>query len=255
MVCWCCFVAAAFMSQPRTATAFSVPGGKLRSTAAFVVPSATSQRSSGRTTTTTTTTTQLDLRRLRIASTNLLGNWKLRSPSRHHQPRDGPHPPLVVAKTKNGNRATGVAAPRSSEEDQHNDSDNNSSSSSSSSSSSRQRRMRQRIQEVAKNVVWKPILTATTIAPMPQAIATVLKEATLGAVDMAVDEGELLKASAQQSLASIFVGWLASKWHVLTIICFLIAIFIGFNTSSYYTEKSWPIEGKHSSPTPKTAKS
>ena len=168
------------MTHERTTTTASAA-------AAAFVPSAPLLQRSGRitsTTTTTTTTTQLDLRRLTRPAKKLFGGWTtLRSPAS-----------LVASgkQNKNSNRATGVAPPRSSnEEDPHDNNNNNSSS----SSSSRQRRMRQRIRELAKNVVWKPIQTATTIAPMPQAIATVLKDATLNAVDMAVDEGELVTAT------------------------------------------------------------
>jgi len=49
----------------------------------------------------------------------------------------------------------------------------------------RRRRLRKRVREIAKNIVVKPISYA---APMPQAVASVLKDATLRAVDMAVEE-------------------------------------------------------------------
>jgi Polyketide cyclase / dehydrase and lipid transport len=50
---------------------------------------------------------------------------------------------------------------------------------------SRRAKIQQRVSSLARNLVIKPIAYA---APMPSAIASVLKEATLGAVDMAVDE-------------------------------------------------------------------
>lgn len=49
----------------------------------------------------------------------------------------------------------------------------------------RRRRIQQRVASLARNLVIKPISYAT---PMPQAIASVLKDATLSAVDMAVEE-------------------------------------------------------------------
>jgi hypothetical protein len=132
--------------------------------------------------TTTTTTTQLNLKR-----PNLLGGWKFSS--RFH--RDGPSPSA-------SNRATVVGAPRNSgateqedQQQQQRDSDRDDErSSNNNNNSSRQGSMRQRIRELAVSMVRKPIQTATTLAPMPQAIATVLKDATMNAVDMAVDEGE-----------------------------------------------------------------
>ena len=57
---------------------------------------------------------------------------------------------------------------------------------------------------MAQKIVMKPLQTATTIAPMPQAIAEVLKDATLNAVDLAVDEGQLIDA-----VFSCFFVWLA----------------------------------------------
>ena len=50
-------------------------------------------------------------------------------------------------------------------------------------------RARKRISKLARQIVLKPLQTATSIAPMPKAIAAVLKDATLNAVDLAVDEG------------------------------------------------------------------
>ena len=50
---------------------------------------------------------------------------------------------------------------------------------------SRRARIRRRVTELARNIIIKPISYA---APMPQAIASVLKDATLGALDMAVEE-------------------------------------------------------------------
>lgn len=49
----------------------------------------------------------------------------------------------------------------------------------------RRRRMRKRVRELARNVVAKPLSYAT---PMPQAVAAVLRDATMKAVDMAVEE-------------------------------------------------------------------
>jgi hypothetical protein len=49
----------------------------------------------------------------------------------------------------------------------------------------RRRRMRKRVRELARNVVAKPLSYA---APMPQAVAAVLRDATMKAVDMAVEE-------------------------------------------------------------------
>lgn len=67
---------------------------------------------------------------------------------------------------------------RSSEDDDEEETMNN-----------RTRRARKRIRELAKGIVLSPIRTASTIAPMPQAVASVLKDATLNALDLAVDEG------------------------------------------------------------------
>jgi hypothetical protein len=54
-----------------------------------------------------------------------------------------------------------------------------------SSDSNRRKNIRNRVASLARNMVLKPISYA---APMPQAIGAVLKDATMGAIDMAVDE-------------------------------------------------------------------
>jgi hypothetical protein len=51
--------------------------------------------------------------------------------------------------------------------------------------STRSLKIRERVASLARNMVIKPLSYA---APMPQAIGAVLKDATLGAIDMAVDE-------------------------------------------------------------------
>ena len=51
-------------------------------------------------------------------------------------------------------------------------------------------RIRDRVKHLARKMVTVPINVATSITPMPQAVASVLKDATLGAVDLAVEEGE-----------------------------------------------------------------
>ena len=53
------------------------------------------------------------------------------------------------------------------------------------SESSRRQNIRKRVASLARTMVIKPLSYA---APMPQAIGAVLKDATLGAIDMAVDE-------------------------------------------------------------------
>ena len=50
-------------------------------------------------------------------------------------------------------------------------------------------RVRNRVKDLARRMVQVPIHVASSISPMPQAIAEVLKDATLNAVDLAVDEG------------------------------------------------------------------
>jgi len=54
---------------------------------------------------------------------------------------------------------------------------------------SRRKRARKRIADLARRIILSPIQTASSIAPMPKAIAAVLKDATLNAVDLAVEEG------------------------------------------------------------------
>lgn len=60
---------------------------------------------------------------------------------------------------------------------------------------SRQARMRQRVSELARRIVIAPIRRTTAFSissrPMPQAVAAVLKDATLKTLDLAVDEGML----------------------------------------------------------------
>jgi hypothetical protein len=51
-------------------------------------------------------------------------------------------------------------------------------------------RIRDRVKYLARKMVTVPINVASSISPMPQAVASVLKDATLGAVDMAVEEGK-----------------------------------------------------------------
>jgi len=53
------------------------------------------------------------------------------------------------------------------------------------SDDSRQQRIRKRVAEMARKVVFNPLANA---APMPKAVAAVLKDATMKAVDMAVEE-------------------------------------------------------------------
>jgi hypothetical protein len=50
-------------------------------------------------------------------------------------------------------------------------------------------RVRSRVKDLARKMVQVPIHVASTITPMPQAIAAVLKDTTFNAVDMAVEEG------------------------------------------------------------------
>ena len=50
-------------------------------------------------------------------------------------------------------------------------------------------RVRNRVKELARKMVQVPIHVASSITPMPQAVAAVLKDATLNAVDLAVEEG------------------------------------------------------------------
>ncbi|GKY99240.1 hypothetical protein MPSEU_000879300 [Mayamaea pseudoterrestris] len=57
-----------------------------------------------------------------------------------------------------------------------------------------QKNIRKRVASMARNMVIKPLSYAT---PMPQAIGAVLKDATLGAIDMAVDE--VMNRSAKTS--------------------------------------------------------
>jgi hypothetical protein len=53
----------------------------------------------------------------------------------------------------------------------------------------RMSRVRSRVKDLARRMVSVPIHVASTITPMPQAVAAVLKDATLNAVDLAVEEG------------------------------------------------------------------
>ena len=71
------------------------------------------------------------------------------------------------------------------------------------SETSRKQRIRDRVSRLAKSIVLRPISTA---APMPRAILEVLKDATLGAVELAVDEvmarrGPGLNSKADGTLA------------------------------------------------------
>ena len=50
-------------------------------------------------------------------------------------------------------------------------------------------RVRNRVKDLARKMVQVPIHVASSITPMPQAVAAVLKDATLNAVDLAVEEG------------------------------------------------------------------
>jgi hypothetical protein len=50
-------------------------------------------------------------------------------------------------------------------------------------------RVRSRVKDLARKMVSVPIHVASTITPMPHAVAAVLKDATLNAVDLAVEEG------------------------------------------------------------------
>jgi hypothetical protein len=50
-------------------------------------------------------------------------------------------------------------------------------------------RVRNRVTDLARKMVQVPIHVASSITPMPQAVAAVLKDATLNAVDLAVEEG------------------------------------------------------------------
>ena len=176
----CCCVA--IWTLKMTASAFSVHPGQrniVRVRTAGSLSSFTTEgtpRASLFQTTTITTTTQLNLKRPK-----LLGGWKFSS--RFH--RDGPSQSA-------SNRAVVVGAPRNSgaATEQEDTDDQLGSNNNNNNNSSRQGTMRQRIRELAVSMVRKPIQTATTMAPMPQAIATVLKDATMNAVDMAVDEGE-----------------------------------------------------------------
>ena len=72
-----------------------------------------------------------------------------------------------------------------SDDDDDNNSASNGSSDPANNDESRRIKIQKRVANLARNLVIKPI---TYAAPMPQAIASVLKEATLGAVDMAVEE-------------------------------------------------------------------
>jgi hypothetical protein len=54
-------------------------------------------------------------------------------------------------------------------------------------------RIRERVKDLARKMVAVPINVASSITPMPQAVASVLKDATLNAVDLAVEEGMLLQ--------------------------------------------------------------
>jgi len=133
-------------------------------------------------TTTTTTTTQLDLKR-----PNLLGGWSSRRLARQ---RGGEQQQSQPSGGTSNNSRIVVVAPRTSSSNSNNDDEaDDVNNNNNNSNLNRRRRARRRIQELAKMIVLKPIRTATTIAPMPQAIAEVLKDATLNAVDMAVDEG------------------------------------------------------------------
>jgi hypothetical protein len=46
-----------------------------------------------------------------------------------------------------------------------------------------------RVKDLARKMVQVPIHVASSITPMPQAVAAVLKDATFNAVDLAVEEG------------------------------------------------------------------
>jgi hypothetical protein len=50
-------------------------------------------------------------------------------------------------------------------------------------------RVRNRVKDLARKMVQVPIHVASSITPMPQAVAAVLKDATFNAVDLAVEEG------------------------------------------------------------------
>ena len=50
-------------------------------------------------------------------------------------------------------------------------------------------RVRSRVTDLARKMVQVPIHVASSITPMPQAVAAVLKDATLNAADLAVEEG------------------------------------------------------------------
>jgi hypothetical protein len=79
------------------------------------------------------------------------------------------------------NRKTVALAAASQTPSPHDDDD----SSQPPSEERRRKRIRTRIAELARNVMIKPLASA---APMPAAIAALLKDATINAVDMAVDE-------------------------------------------------------------------
>ena len=55
-------------------------------------------------------------------------------------------------------------------------------------------RVRNRVKDLARKMVQVPIHVASSITPMPQAVAAVLKDATLNAVDLAVEEGKFCAA-------------------------------------------------------------
>lgn len=67
---------------------------------------------------------------------------------------------------------------------------NNVSDSTSTGRTRRRQRIRERVSDLARRIVLAPIHAASSITPMPQAVASVLKDATLNAVDMAVEEGK-----------------------------------------------------------------
>ena len=70
------------------------------------------------------------------------------------------------------------------------------SSSSYSDELSRRQRIRKRVTDLARRMVIRPISNA---APLPQAIASVLKDATLNAVDMAVEEVIITRNSVRRA--------------------------------------------------------
>lgn len=183
------FAASAFTTVPYT----SLRQNDLRtssSSSAFTLPPpypSTPQ------TTTTTTSTQLDLKR-----PSLLGCWSSRIARR----RGGGASQQQQPSSSDNSRIVAVA-PRTTSSKEDEDEVSN----------SRRRRARQRIRELARKIVLKPIQTATTIAPMPQAIAEVLKDATLNAVDMAVDDGEWSPSRSRTDCRLYYVSFLLHAYY------------------------------------------